>query len=67
MHCQANEVLTVETQREFLITKDNAKDGEIGLSLRQLEVMALVWLPCQQRKWLVTRQWYRGFDASPCG
>jgi hypothetical protein len=28
----------VDTQREFLIIKDNAKDGEIQLSLRQMEV-----------------------------
>ena len=28
----------IDTQREFLIIKDNAKDGEIQLSLRQMEV-----------------------------
>jgi len=44
---KANEVLTVETQREFLITKDNAKDGEIGLSLRQLEY-SVAWQRVRQ-------------------
>ena len=36
----------VDTQREFLIIKDNAKDGEIQLSLRQMEVSNR---PFQQR------------------
>jgi len=35
---KANDVLQVNTQREFLIVKDNARDGEIALSLKQMEL-----------------------------
>lgn len=44
---KANEVLRPDTQREFLIIKDNAKDGEISLSLRQLE-LSVAWQRVRQ-------------------
>lgn len=36
-----------DTQREFIIIKDNAKDGEIHLSLRQIEY-SVAWMRVRQ-------------------
>jgi len=46
-NAKAKDVLMVDSQREFFIIKDNAKDGEIQLSLRQMEY-SVAWARVRQ-------------------
>lgn len=44
---KARDVLMMDSQREFVIIKDNAKDGEIQLSLRKMEY-SVAWSRVRQ-------------------